>query len=615
MALCAALVYLAVSALSRWDVLLASVVSLGVTVIAAWYVLSRRGVARAVAAGVAALALLVFLVVVIASESVVVLVVGLTLAAVSVAAASYALIPASAAIAAERAPQAKYPVLLMNLKSGGGKAERFRLVELCRQRGIEPVVLHPGDDLRQLAEDAVARGADILGMAGGDGSQALVASVASQHRIPFVVVPAGTRNHFALDLGLDRADVQGALDAYEDGVDTVVDLAEINGRVFVNNASMGVYAKIVQSGDYRDAKVHTAAAMLPDLLGPEATPLDLRFTLPSGQEASSAQLLLVSNNPYALARLRGGGTRERLDRGVLGIAFLRVDSAGRQRSSPPWTPRAASSASPPGASGPRPSSRCAPRDPVEVGVDGEALTLQPPLRFVTRPGALTIRLPRSAPGRSPAARTVRVMTRPTVVALWLTVLGRPSADPMTGLTPVEPVEERLADRLSARRGDAGPSWAVRALRRLGRLDRAAYRAVADLSTPGLDRPLRRVSNLANFSKPWFVIAGVLALFGGARGRRAAVTGVAAIGLTSLVVNQPMKLAGRRGRPDRTGMGVPENRWVRMPTSTSFPSGHSASAAAFVVAVGDVLPQLNAAVAVGRHGRSVLSRLHRRSLPR
>ena len=123
-------------------------------------------------------------------------------------------------------------------------------------------------------------------MAGGDGSQALVASVASQHGIPFVVVPAGTRNHFALDLGLDRDDVPGALDAYEDGVDTGVDLAEVNGRVFVNNASMGVYAKIVQSADYRDAKVQTAAAMLPDLLGPAATPLDLRFTLPSGQEAA-----------------------------------------------------------------------------------------------------------------------------------------------------------------------------------------------------------------------------------------------------------------------------------------------------------------------------------------
>ena len=162
---------------------------------------------------------------------------------------------------------------------------------------------------------------------------------------------------------------------------------------------------------------------------------------------------------------------------------------------------------------------------------------------------------------------------------------------MTGLTPVEPVEERLADRLSARHGDAPPSWDVRVLMQLGRLDRAAYRAVADLSTPGLDRPLRRVSKLANFSKPWFVMAGALALFGGARGRRAAVTGVAAIGLTSLVVNQPMKLVGVRRRPNRMQLSVPESRWVPMPSSTSFPSGHSASAAAFAVSVGDVLPRL------------------------
>ncbi|HEX3199012.1 MAG TPA: diacylglycerol kinase family protein, partial [Propionibacteriaceae bacterium] len=294
-ALIAALLYLAGAALRNWPILLLSVLSLGVAVKAAWYVVSRRGVVRAVASGVAALALLLLIVVVVASEGLIVLAVGLGLAAVSIGAASYALSPAAPARALERAPGARHPVLLMNLRSGGGKAERFRLVDLCRQRNIEPIVLRPGDDPRRLAEDAVARGADVLGMAGGDGSQALVASVASKHGIPFVVVPAGTRNHFALDLGLDRDDVPGALDAYEDGVDTVVDLAEVNGRVFVNNASLGVYAKIVQSADYRDAKVHTAAAMLPDLLGPAAPPLDIRFTLPSGQEATAAQLLLVSN--------------------------------------------------------------------------------------------------------------------------------------------------------------------------------------------------------------------------------------------------------------------------------------------------------------------------------
>jgi membrane-associated phospholipid phosphatase len=162
---------------------------------------------------------------------------------------------------------------------------------------------------------------------------------------------------------------------------------------------------------------------------------------------------------------------------------------------------------------------------------------------------------------------------------------------MTNPIRPEPVEERLADRISAWRAGAEPSGAVRLLRQLGRLDRTAYRAVAEMSTPALDRPLRRVSDFANFSKPWFLIAVSLAVFGGPRGRRAAVTGVAAIGVTSFVVNQPMKIVGDRGRPDRTRLRVPESRWVKMPSSTSFPSGHSGSAAAFAVAVGDVLPRL------------------------
>jgi diacylglycerol kinase family enzyme len=422
-ALVAALSYLVWAALYRWPVVLISVVPLGVAVVAAWYILSRRGVARAIAAVVAAFAVLVFAVVVVASESMRVLVTGLVLAAVSVGATSYALRLTEVTSAAELVLNARHPVLLMNLKSGGGKAERFRLVELCRQRGIEPIVLHPSDNLRQLAEDAVARGADLLGMAGGDGSQALVASVASRHGIPFVVVPAGTRNHFALDLGLDRDDVPGALDAYQDGVDTVVDLAEVNGRVFVNNASMGVYARIVQSADYRDAKMQTAAAMLPDLLGPTAKSLDLRFRLPSGEEAPTAQLLLVSNNPYQLARLRGGGMRERLDGGVLGIAFVRVDTAaeaeklaaldavGRARQFASWNDWTAT------------EFEVRSAVPVEIGVDGEALTLEPPLHFVIRPRALTVRLPRAAARRS-SAGVAHIMAMPTLVALWQTVLGR-----------------------------------------------------------------------------------------------------------------------------------------------------------------------------------------------
>lgn len=150
--------------------------------------------------------------------------------------------------------------------------------------------------------------------------------------------------------------------------------------------------------------------------------------------------------------------------------------------------------------------------------------------------------------------------------------------------PGEPIEERLArlipeDRLQA------------ALGRLGHYDRLAYRAVARLSTPALDEPLRRLSSFANHSKPWFLTAAVLALFGGRRGRRAAATGVVAIGGASLIVNQPLKILGQRRRPERRSHGVPEPRWVAMPGSTSFPSGHSASAAAFAVAVGDVVPLL------------------------
>lgn len=147
-------------------------------------------------------------------------------------------------------------------------------------------------------------------------------------------------------------------------------------------------------------------------------------------------------------------------------------------------------------------------------------------------------------------------------------------------------EPRPGSRLARRRGGTGT------LRLLEDVDHAVFRSVARMSTPVLDEPLRRVSDFANFSKPWFLVAGALALFGGPRGRRAAVTGLSAIGAASLVVNQPMKKAAReRLRPDRRFHGVPIQRWVRMPASGSFPSGHSASAAAFAVAVGDILPAL------------------------
>jgi hypothetical protein len=157
-----------------------------------------------------------------------------------------------------RVPAARRGVLIVNPKSGGGKAERFRLFDEAAKRGIETIELTPGSDLRALAEQAVADGADVLGMAGGDGSQALVASVAAAHGLGHVCIPSRTRNHFALDLGLDRDDVVGALEAYGPALERTIDLTEVNGRVFVNNASLGAYAEVVQSDEYRDAKLQRA---------------------------------------------------------------------------------------------------------------------------------------------------------------------------------------------------------------------------------------------------------------------------------------------------------------------------------------------------------------------
>ncbi|WP_268761378.1 diacylglycerol kinase family protein, partial [Frankia sp. AvcI1] len=162
---------------------------------------------------------------------------------------------------------ARRGVLLVNPRSGGGAADRHHLAQEAARRGITVVTLTEHADLRSLAEDAADHGADVVGMAGGDGSQALVADVARRRGMAFVCVPAGTRNHFALDLGLDRKDVVGALDAFDHAVEQRVDLGQLGDRVFVNNVSLGVYAEIVQSDSYRDAKMGTAAAMLPDLLG------------------------------------------------------------------------------------------------------------------------------------------------------------------------------------------------------------------------------------------------------------------------------------------------------------------------------------------------------------
>ena len=180
-------------------------------------------------------------------------------------------------------------------------------------RGLEVVELGTGEDLEELVRAAVGRGADGLAMAGGDGSQALVAAIAAEHDLPYACIPSGTRNHFALDLGVDREDVVGALDAFVDGGERYVDLGEVNGRVFVNNVSLGVYAEAVSQDDYRESKLRTLLDTLTDTLGPDGEPVELRWTDPDGAEQASTALVLVSNNPYRLGPTLGSGTRPRLD--------------------------------------------------------------------------------------------------------------------------------------------------------------------------------------------------------------------------------------------------------------------------------------------------------------
>jgi diacylglycerol kinase family enzyme len=281
------------------------------------------------------------------------------------------------------------PVLFVNPRSGGGTAARAGLAERARERGVEAVILDPGQDLTALARGAAAGGADALGVAGGDGSLAVVAAVAAEHGIAFACIPAGTRNHFALDVGVDRHDLTGALDALTDGVERQIDVAEVNGRLFLNNVSLGIYGEAVRQSAYRDAKVRTLLATAEEVLGPSREVPALRLVDDAGREHRDPAVVLVSNNPYALDNPLAPGTRPALDTGLLGIVVLGVPGGTSLRPAQAWTaPRLEVSA--PAA--------------VHAGVDGEAVDLSPPLRFATRPAALRVLISSRHPGASPSAR-------------------------------------------------------------------------------------------------------------------------------------------------------------------------------------------------------------------
>lgn len=298
-------------------------------------------------------------------------------------------------------PPPRHPFIVMNPRSGGGKVARFDLKAKAEALGAEVVLLEGPEiiDVAELARQAVARGADLLGVAGGDGTQALVAGVAADLDVPLMVISAGTRNHFALDLGLDREDPSRCLAALgDDAVELRVDLGEISGRAFVNNASFGAYAVAVQTPGYREDKTRTTLEVLPDLLsGAKGPPLRVEV---DGMVAQQPQAVLVSDNPYGMGDLAGLGRRPRLDTGRLGVVWVTARSAreavGMLRGATRHGLVATTA----------PEVVITSEAPeIPVGVDGESLVVPTPVRCTVRPRALRVRVPRDRPGVPPRRPT------------------------------------------------------------------------------------------------------------------------------------------------------------------------------------------------------------------
>jgi diacylglycerol kinase family enzyme len=374
---------------------LVGLAGLALTAAGVWWALTNRGLVRWLAIALAVLALLVVLVLYTSRDLLWVVLVAIGLLVLAVVAGRAALRgdPAPERMREHDAPPPSRPFLIMNPRSGGGKVARFGLKDKAEALGAEVVLLEGPEiiDVGALARQAVANGADLLGVAGGDGTQALVAGIAAEHDVPLLVISAGTRNHFALDLGLDREDPSRCLDALGDGVELRIDLGVIAGRPFVNNASFGAYAAIVQSPAYRDDKRRTTTEMLPDLLVGQSGP---RLVARAGNvTVEGPQAVLVSNNVYGTDDIAGLGRRARLDTGTLGMLAVTVQSAAQAAG----LLRGSRS---------RGLTRLADREVVidadaaqiPVGVDGEALVLDTPVRCVIQPLALRVRVPRERPG-------------------------------------------------------------------------------------------------------------------------------------------------------------------------------------------------------------------------
>ncbi len=396
-AIAAVVVLLLFGGLRSIAALLLGLLGLAIAFAAAWWFLANRGIVRWLALVVLVAAPVFVVVVYIVAGLLWEVALSVVLAAAAAAAGRAALSSggASAGPPEYAAAQQRRPFMIMNPRSGGGKVSTFGLKDKATALGAEVALLEgPGViDVAALARHAVDQGADLLGVAGGDGTQALVAGIAAAQDIPMVVISAGTRNHFALDLGLDRDDPATCLAALTDGVELRIDLGLIAGRVFVNNASFGVYAEVVQSPAYRDDKGGTVLQMLPDMLsGHQGAHLVVRV---DGQVVlDGPQAVLVSNNPYETGDIAGLGRRARIDQGVLGVVGVKVENAAQAAGLLRRAQRAREitvlTAHEVVIDSDEPQ--------IPVGIDGESVLMPTPVSCTIRPLALRVQVPRDRPG-------------------------------------------------------------------------------------------------------------------------------------------------------------------------------------------------------------------------
>jgi diacylglycerol kinase family enzyme len=395
----AAVVVVVVASGVLWSLtaLLVGIAGLAIACAAAWWFLAHRGIVRWLAGAVLVAVPVTVIAVYVAAAILLEIALSVVLVAVAVTAGRTALSSGRSPRKPreDAAAPLRQPFVIMNPRSGGGKVGKFGLRDKATALGAEVVLLEgPGVvDVAAMARQAVDAGADLLGVAGGDGTQALVAGIAAGRDVPMLVISAGTRNHFALDLGLNRDDPASCLNALTDGVELRIDLGLIGNRTFVNNASFGAYAQVVQSPAYRDDKSGTTLQMLPDLLsGHKGAHLVVRV---DGQVIlDGPQAVLVSNNPYETGDIAGMGRRTRLDQGVLGVVGVRIDNAvqaagllhraQRSRSVTVLTAREVVID--------------ADQPQIPVGIDGESVLMPTPVRCTIRPLSLRVLVPRDRPG-------------------------------------------------------------------------------------------------------------------------------------------------------------------------------------------------------------------------